>query len=118
MKTMLDNDGWPIGAPELFVDLSPNNPDGSVVDANRNLWNAQWGAGRVACYNEHAMQIDELKFDTPQISCPSFGGEGLQTLFATSAAIDLALSEGSDAGKTFAVKTKTLGQAEHKVKIG
>ena len=29
---------------------APAAPDGAVTDAEGNLWNAQWGAGRVACY--------------------------------------------------------------------
>jgi len=117
-KINLDDDGWPIGKPEVFVDVAPYNPDGSVVDTGGNLWNAQWGASRVACYNKYGVQIDERRFETPQISCPAFGGANLQTLFATSAAIGLPAIDKQNAGKTFAVKTNSLGQSEHQVKIG
>ena len=115
MTVALDPDGWPIGDPELFADVSPHNPDGSVVDADGKLWNAQWGSSRVACYGSDGKYISEAKFAASQISCPCFGGRDLSTIFATSAAIDV--DEG-DAGKVFSAKTKYSGQKEHQVKLG
>ena len=46
----LDQHGWPAGTPSVFVDLASDglNPDGSVVDRDGCVWNAQWGAHRVA----------------------------------------------------------------------
>jgi len=40
----LDADGWPCSAPRVAVDLTgtADNPDGAVVDAQGNIWNAQW----------------------------------------------------------------------------
>ncbi|MEP3429802.1 MAG: SMP-30/gluconolactonase/LRE family protein [Roseibium sp.] len=113
-KVALDADGWPVGKPELFVDLGPEglNPDGSVVDADGYLWNAQWGAHRVARYAPDGTFVDDVKFAAKQISCPAFGGDDLQTLFATSAGIGLS---GDHEGKTFFTKTSARGQQEHRV---
>ena len=52
MRVALDAEGWPVGAPEVFLDLTAEglNPDGAVIDAEGVLWLAEWGAGRVAAY--------------------------------------------------------------------
>ncbi|MEP3048040.1 MAG: SMP-30/gluconolactonase/LRE family protein [Roseibium sp.] len=113
-KVALDSDGWPVGQPELFVDLSPENinPDGSVVDADGYLWNAQWGAHRVARYSPEGKFIEAITFPATQITCPSFGSADLKTLFATSAAIGLT---GDREGLTFFAETSVQGQQEHRV---
>ncbi|MGH1446566.1 MAG: SMP-30/gluconolactonase/LRE family protein [Cognatishimia sp.] len=115
MKVSLDADGWPMGKPDLFVDLNEDglNPDGSVVDAVGNLWNAQWGANRVACYAPNGQFLTAVEFDATQISCPAFGGADLNMLFATSAAVGLT---GPEEGKTFVIDLPdATGQAEHQV---
>ena len=107
-------DGWPVGAPTPFVDVKAERlfPDGSVVDAEGNLWNAQWGAARVACYGWDGQLKDTIDFAAKQISCPAFGGPGLATLYATSAAVGV---EGPEDGKTFFATPGVTGQAEHQV---
>ena len=107
-------DGWPVGEPEQFVDLRPQNlnPDGAVVDAAGNIWNAQWGAHRVAVYDPEGNFLDQVTFPASQISCPAFGGVDLSTLFVTSAAVGV---REPLAGQTFFQATEALGQAEHQV---
>ncbi len=109
-------DGWPIGKAELFLDLSDEDfgPDGAVVDADGNLWNAQWGASRVACYSPNGEFLTAHDVPTPQASCPSFGGADLSTLYVTTAA-DGDLPD--PAGCTFAIATTAIGQREHQVKL-
>lgn len=119
MATELDSEtGWPVGMPRVFVDLSGEdlNPDGAVVDADGNLWNAQWGAHRVACYAPDGSFVKAISFAAEQISCPAFGGADLSTLYATSAAVDL---NGAEEGKTFAIDLGDVrGQPEHQVILG
>lgn len=106
-------DGWPKDAPETFLDLTGDGlfPDGAVVDAQGRLWNAQWGAGRVACYRDGA--LDQLvHVDAPQTTCPAFGGPDLKTLYITSAAHG---AETAHSGMTFQVALDVAGQAEHQV---
>lgn len=114
MRVGLDDDGWPTGTPTLHIDLSATNfrPDGAVVDADGNLWNAQWGNGRVAGYGPDGTFIESFNFPAGQTTCPAFGGSDLSTLYCTSAAIKL---DGPDQGKTFATPTRHTGQAEHQV---
>lgn len=113
-KVALDASGWPKGAPEVFVDLRRDalNPDGAVVDAQGNLWNAQWGAGRVACYAPDGALVRTVAVPATQASCPAFGGADLSTLFVTSAADGV---EEAKAGLTFAVPLGIKGQREHQV---
>jgi len=110
-------DGWPAGEPELFLDLSGEGlrPDGAVVDAAGNLWNAQWGAGRVAAYGADGRLVETVAFGATQTSCPAFGGADLTTLYCTSAADGLDPGPGDDDGKTFAADGHGPGQAEHRV---
>lgn len=114
-RQWLDPDhGWPHGAPEAFLDLSGEGfgADGAVVDAEGNLWNAQWGASRVACYDPEGKLLETWPVPTPQASCPAFGGPDLTTLYVTTAA------EGglpAPAGQTFRIETGHRGQREHQV---
>ena len=61
------------------------SPDGSAVDAEGYLWNAQWGAWRIVRYAPDGRidRIVEVPVEQPS-SC-AFGGEGLATLFVTTA---------------------------------
>ncbi len=114
MQVALDAQGWPVGAPELFLDLRADelNPDGSVVDGEGCLWNAQWGAHRVARYDANGKFMESVEFPAAQISCPAFGGDDLKTLFVTSAADGL---NGPSEGQTFAIPSAVAGQQEHRV---
>lgn len=115
-QTLDQTHGWPVGEAELFADLSGENlnPDGSIVDANGNLWNAQWGAGRVAQYAKDGSFLRAIEFPASQITCPAFGGENLDQLIVTSAKIGLGNKE-ELAGCTFSVSLNVKGQNEHQV---
>jgi L-arabinonolactonase len=65
-------------------------PDGSCVDADGHLWNAQWGGARVVRYAPDG-SIDRI-VATParQPTCVALGGEGLDVLLCSSATVGLA----------------------------
>ncbi len=122
-QVALDQDGWPCAAPETFVDLAPEGlyPDGATVDAEGNLWNAQWGAGRVACYCPQGKFLRAMTFDAPHTSCPAFGGPGLATLYCTTAQEGLSATDRAAhplSGATFAADAATRGLAEPPVDLG
>lgn len=87
MRQALDAEGWPDGRPEVFLDLSAERlfPDGSVIDATGALWNAQWGAGRVARYLPDGRFDGAVAVGGRLASCPAFGGAALTDLFVTTA---------------------------------
>jgi len=108
------SNGWPVGVASVFVDLKSKNlnPDGAVVDSAGCLWNAQWGASRIARYSPQGKLMAAIEFPATQVSCPAFGGDSLDTLFATTAAIG---TQGALQGQTFCALSEAIGQTEHRV---
>ncbi|MBI1417536.1 MAG: SMP-30/gluconolactonase/LRE family protein [Limimaricola sp.] len=116
MTVPLDDDGWPKGDPVVLIDLAPDglHPDGAITDAAGNIWNAQWGAGRVAGYTPDGRFLRAIAFGAAQTSCPALGGPDLTTLFCTTAAEGLD-PPAPDAGKLFAAETDIVGRPEPRV---
>ena len=117
MRVALDAQGWPQGAPQVFLDLGsdPSGPDGAVVDAQGLLWLAQWGAGRVSAFAPDGSLVRHVGFAAPHTSCPAFGGD---TLYCTSALQGMdaaARTRWPDAGRTFMARGIAFGQIEHQV---
>jgi L-arabinonolactonase len=79
--------GDTLGAPQLFADLGDvaGEPDGSCVDADGSLWNAQWGLARVVCYAADGSVRQLLPVPAHQPTRPAFGGADLDMLYVTSA---------------------------------
>jgi sugar lactone lactonase YvrE len=114
--------GAPSGEPDLFVDLAEEGycPDGSVVDAEGCLWNAQFGGGRVARYRPDGGFDRAIELPVSLPTCPAFGGPGLRTMFITSAWVGLDASERESqplAGAVFAVELPTPGLPERRVRL-
>lgn len=112
----LDAEGWPRGRPEVFADLGAErlNPDGAVVDAEGGVWNAQWGAARVARYRPDGSFDRALAVPGVQASCPAFGGPGLTRLLVTTARETLEAPD-DDQGRTYLVEPGIAGLPEHRV---
>ena len=60
-------------------------PDGSSVDAEGYIWNAQWGASQVVRYSPEGEVDFVLPLPVSQPTCVAFGGPRLDRLFVTSA---------------------------------
>ncbi|MEL6966494.1 MAG: SMP-30/gluconolactonase/LRE family protein [Pseudomonadota bacterium] len=115
----LAEDGAPVGDKEVHINLKDEglNPDGAVCDAEGYLWNAQWGASRVARYDPKGQFVSAIDLPASQITCPAFGGEDLKTLFVTSARENLTaehLVQEPDAGRTFAIEVDVPGIPENR----
>jgi L-arabinonolactonase len=95
------------------------DPDGSCIDSEGYLWNAQWGGGRVVRYSP-AGHIDcVLETPVSQPTCVAFGGPDLNWLCVTSARLglsDQALSEQPQAGNLFIYRTNLKGVFENHCK--
>lgn len=89
-------------------------PDGSAVDAEGFLWNAQWGGWRVVRYRPDGAIDRVVATPVEQPTSLAFGGEGLATLFVTSAWDGLTEEQRADqplAGGLFAFEPGVRGLA-------
>lgn len=112
----LDPEGWPEGPRAVFADLRAAGlyPDGAVVDAEGGLWNAQWGAGRVARYMPDGTLDRVVTVGGVQSSCPAFGGAALDQMIVTTAREGLR-GPGARDGVVYDLTPGVRGQAEHRV---
>lgn len=99
-----------------WVDLSglAGEPDGSTVDAEGGLWNAQWNAGRVVRYDARGRETDIVTVPVARPTRPTLGGANLGTLFITSAQPDHAADASTDTqdGDVFATRVHIPGLPE------
>ncbi len=72
---------------EVFVALpdAVPMPDGSIVDADGALWNAEWGGACVRRYDHNGALTHTLELPEPFVTCPGLGGAELADLFVTTA---------------------------------
>ena len=90
-------------------------PDGSTVDRDGGLWNAQWGGARVVRYGADGVETERVDVPTVQPSCVALGGAQLGTLYITSARVGLdaaALAGDSRAGGVFIATPARRGLPE------
>ena len=79
------------------------SPDGSTVDAEGCLWNAEWGGNRLTRYASDGRVLARLSVPTSQPTCPAFGGAAFDALYLTTARDGLSahrLAEDPNAGAT------------------
>jgi L-arabinonolactonase len=112
-----DVDTGQVHSARLFADLAdqPGLPDGSAVDADGYLWNAQWGGGRLVRYAPDGRVDRIVPVPVTNPTCPAFGGEDLETLFVTTARFGLTeaqLRNEPTAGGLFAVRPGVAGVHE------
>ena len=89
-------------------------PDGFCRDQNGNLWVALWGGGKVVCICPETNQwLHVLSLPDKNVSCCTFGGEGLQTLFVTTA-----VDEQGQGGHLYAVQTGVSGENAYEYRKG
>ncbi|MEP4197816.1 MAG: SMP-30/gluconolactonase/LRE family protein [Aliishimia sp.] len=121
MRVALHPDtGWPEEDAQVHLDFSKDGyfPDGAVTDAAGNLWVAQWGMSRVACYNTQGTLLRVVDAGATQTSCPAFGGADLRDLYITSAAVNVrddVRASHPATGQTFIAKGMGQGVAEPRV---
>ena len=101
----------------VHIDLShqQGEPDGSAVDSEGGLWNAEWGSGRVVRYDRDGKEDLVIAVPARQPTRVAFGGERLNKLYITSARDGLsaeALEKDPHAGGLFAVEVPFTGMPE------
>jgi len=88
---------------EVFVSLKGTNiyPDGSAIDTEGFLWNAQWDGSRVVRYAPTGKVDRVITLPVSKPTCCTFGGNKLQSLFVTTASIN---TSNPLAGQTFVIE--------------
>lgn len=90
-------------------------PDGMVVDADDHLWVCHWGGWGISRFTPAGKLDFKLDLPVPLVTSCAFGGEGLDTLYITTATVDLdaqALAAAPLAGSLFAARTGHRGLPE------
>lgn len=62
-------------------------PDGSAIDADGAIWNAQWDAKRIVKYNPDGDMEHSIRLPVSRPTSVAFGGERFSTLYITTASI-------------------------------
>ncbi len=116
-----DIDSGNVGDKRRFVVIEEENivPDGSAIDSDGYLWNAQWGGARIVRYAPNG-DIDRIiSLPTDHVTSCVFGGQDLDILYITTASAELSeekLAAQPDAGHLFAIyNTGVCGIAETKM---
>ena len=112
-----DIDDGAISNRRLFADLTghPGRPDGSAVDADGCLWNAEYAGGRVVRFRPDGRIDRVIDLPVSQPTCCCFGGPGLDELYITSARQRLSPEESAAqplAGALFVVRPGVRGLPE------
>lgn len=95
----------------------PGLPDGSCVDAEGFIWNAQWSGRRVVRYAPDGRIERIVSMPVLNPTCVAFGGVNLDTLYITTARYRMSADQlGADpaSGALFAIKPGVRGLPDAK----
>jgi sugar lactone lactonase YvrE len=108
-----------IGERRIFATTNaPARPDGSCVDAEGYLWNAQYAGGRLVRYAPSGEISLSLDLPVSHPTCCCFGGDDLEKLYVTSASEPLS-AQGCQrerlAGRVLVIDAGIHGRPEFRV---
>ncbi len=116
----VDTESGAISNKSLFVRVPRGGgPDGAAVDAQGNIWSAQWAARKILAFNPKGDIIADIPVPTSQPTCVAFGGPDLNLMIVTSARDGLPrerLENEPSAGNVFIFHTDTTGLPEETYK--
>jgi len=96
-----------VSASRVFAEVEGGGaPDGSTVDAEGFVWNAQWDGGRAVRYAPDGRVDRVVAIPAGMPSCCAIGGAGFDTLYVTTAREEMdadALARAPTAGGVFAL---------------
>ena len=80
--------GGALGNKRVFVEIEngAGYPDGSTVDSEGCLWTGLFGGWSVRRYSPEGRLLQTVRFPVANVTKIAFGGEGLTTAYATTAA--------------------------------
>ena len=114
--------GLPPGEPELFFDNEGERgwPDGSVCDAEGNVWNTRWAGNALDKISPQGERLLSIAMPASRTSCPAFVGREANRFAVTSARQGMdeaARAAETRAGFTFLVDVPVKGRFEPDVKL-
>lgn len=98
----------------------PARPDGSCVDADGCIWNAEYAGGRVIRYAPSGEIVASLALPVSHPTCCCFGGPDLERLYVTSASEPLSAAQREAeplAGRVLVIDVEARGQPECRVRF-
>jgi sugar lactone lactonase YvrE len=107
-----------LGERRIFAStVAPARPDGSCIDAEGCVWNAEYAGGRLVRYapSGEVRRVIELPVTYPTCCC--FGGPDLDRLYVTSAREPLTLDQiGAEpkAGRVLVIEAGVSGRPEYR----
>lgn len=107
--------GAPSRPREFARTVAPATPDGSTVDAEGCLWNAEYDGWKVTRYAPDGRVDRVIDLPVRRPTCCAFGGPALSTLFVTTASQNLTEAERAAqplAGGLLAIEVGIRGLAE------
>jgi len=104
--------------PAITIEQDGPGPDGMTVDADGNIWTALWGGEEVRRYAPTGDLLDTLAIPgAKQVTCPTFAGSDLRTMFITTAGGSDREKNGENAGALFRAEMPVAGVAEHRSQV-
>jgi L-arabinonolactonase len=103
-----------LGPSGVFADMAdePGLPDGSCVDREGGVWNAEWEGGQVVRFDGDGRITHRVALPVPKATCCAFGGDDLATLFITTSRLMSgaeALERAPLSGSLFAIRPGVQG---------
>jgi len=101
--------------PVVVLPEGDGSPDGITVDTEGYIWVAHWDGWCVSRHDPKGRETARIHFPVPRPTSVAFGGDRLQTLYVTSAAMGLTadlLDRAPLSGALFAVETDATGLSE------
>ena len=113
----LDTRTGALGNQRIFTEFTEEQgmPDGMTVDAQGGIWICHWEGWRVTRFLPSGEIDREVRLPVPLVTSCAFGGEGLDTLYITTATVGLdaaTLAKAPLAGSLFAVRPGEIGLPE------
>lgn len=92
-------------------------PDGMTVDAEGNVWSANWDGGCLLRFAPDGSETLRIPFPAKKVSCPIFGGDDYADLYVTTAGGDSKATDGDEAGALFRLRPGVRGVPEFRSRI-
>ncbi|WP_199032028.1 SMP-30/gluconolactonase/LRE family protein [Ralstonia sp. ASV6] len=106
---------------QVFATFDAGTPDGLTVDAEGCVWSALWDGWSVVRLSPEGERVTTVPMPVQRPTSVAFGGDALQTLYVTSASINVdttGLNAGPLAGGLFAVETSVRGLLNTPARLG